>query len=119
MIATEYRLTEHEFKKVLVRKKPFFSYVFVANTFENKQWHIRCGILLSAKCTRGSVNRNFWRRRFYDIAWKNLSIAPLDIVVVPKKWTILDYKNPEHIEEFNKNIKFLFTKIKESRQSNH
>ena len=85
MIATEYRLTEHEFKKVLVRKKPFFSYVFVANTFENKHGHIRCGILLSGKCARGSVNRNFWRRKFYDIASEYLMVAPFDVVVVPKK----------------------------------
>lgn len=36
MISKEYRLTEHELKKVLSRKKPFFSYVFVANTMESK-----------------------------------------------------------------------------------
>lgn len=52
MIAKEYRLTEREVRKVLSRKKPFFSYVFIANVLENKLEHGRCGILLSGKVAR-------------------------------------------------------------------
>jgi hypothetical protein len=52
MISKEYRLTERQIRKVLVRKKPFFSYVFVANIVENKLQHGRCGILLSSKCSK-------------------------------------------------------------------
>lgn len=117
MISKEYRLTEHELRKVLARKKPFFSYVWIANTMENKSSHWRCGILLSSKCTKWSVNRNYWRRKFYDLSRSNLEKLSLDIVLVPKKWTILDYKNAEHIAEFEKNIQFLYRKIAESRQS--
>lgn len=40
----------------------------------------------------------------------------LDVVIVPKKWTILDYKNPDHSVEFEKNILFLYKKIEESRK---
>lgn len=116
MISKEYRLTERELKKVLSRKKPFFSYVFVANVMENKWKHGRCGILLSAKCTKGSVNRNFWRRKFYDMSLVKIENIPLDIVIVPKKWTILDYKNLEHSIEFEKNILFLYKKIEENRK---
>lgn len=113
MISKEYRLTEHELRKVLNRKKPFFSYVWIANTLENKSSHGRCGLLLSAKCTKGSVNRNYWRRKFYDISLPSLKKLNIDVVFVPKKWTILDYKKSEHTFEFEKNIRFLYHKISE------
>ena len=85
MISKEYRLTEHELRKVLNRKKPFFSFVWIANTMENKFLHGRCGILLSSKCTKGSVNRNYWRRKFYDISLSSLTTLNVDVVLVPKK----------------------------------
>jgi hypothetical protein len=52
MISKEYRLTERELKKVLSKRKPFFSYVFVANILDAASDHGRCGILLSSKCTK-------------------------------------------------------------------
>ena len=114
MISKEYRLTERELRKVLSRKKPFFSYIFIANTLTNKAPHGRCGILLSSKCAKGSVNRNFWRRMFYDMSLSTLLRINMDVVVVPKKWTVLDHKNQETIAEFQKNILFLYKKIEES-----
>lgn len=113
MISKEYRLSENEVRKVLNKKKPFFSYVWIANTFTNKGTHGRCGILLSSKCTKWSVNRNFWRRRFYDLSLPSLTSLPVDVVLVAKKWTILDYRNPLHLVEFEKNIQFLYKKIRE------
>jgi len=113
MIAKEYRLTEREVRKVLSRRKPFFSYMFIANTLESKIEHGRIGILLSSKVARGSVNRNFWRRRFYDLSLKYIEKFPLDIVLVPKKGTILDHKNETHLAEFEKNIQFLYKMIKQ------
>jgi ribonuclease P protein component len=85
MIAKEYRLTEREVRKVLSRRKPFFSYMLIANTSDNKEKHGRIGILLSSKVARGSVNRNFWRRRFYDLSLQYLENLTFDIVLVPKK----------------------------------
>lgn len=38
----------------------------------------------------------------------------LDVVLVPKKGTLLDYKNPEHRIDFEKNVRFLFQKIQTS-----
>ncbi|NRH20604.1 hypothetical protein HOO68_00985 [Candidatus Gracilibacteria bacterium] len=115
MISKEYRLTEREVKKVLNRKKPFFSYTCVANTLDIKNKHGRCGILLSSKCTKGSVNRNFWRRKFYDISLPFLDATPLDIVLVMKKGTVLNYKNEGDILEFEKNLQFIYKKIKETK----
>lgn len=114
MISKEYRLTENEVKKVLHRKKPFFSYTCIANTSSNRLNHGRCWILLSSKCTKGSVNRNFWRRKFYDFSLDFLKKNQTDVVLVMKKWTTLDYKNPEHIAEFEKNLHFLYKKIGEN-----
>lgn len=151
MIAKQYRLTERELGKVLSKRKPFFSYMFVANALPNTLWHGRCAILLSSKVARGSVNRNFWRRRFYDISlpyletWESKILnrswpLPLwggvggdtppnlpyegrngvanprafDIVFVPKKGTILNHKDEKQLEEFKKNIQFIYRKIREN-----
>jgi ribonuclease P protein component len=117
MIAKEYRLTEREVRKVLSRRKPFFSYMFIANVLENKLAHGRCGILLSGKVTKGSVNRNFFRRKFYDSSFTRLQKLPFDIVLVPKKGTLLDYKDWSQVAEFEKNIMFLMKKIGEEKNS--
>ncbi len=68
MIAKHYRLKENEVKKVLAKRKPFFSHHMVANVFPNNTSHARIGIVLSGKQTRGSVNRNTYRRLIYDTA---------------------------------------------------
>lgn len=107
MIAKTYRLTEREVRKVLNRKKPFFSYMFIANVLENKLEYGRCGILLSSKVAKGSVNRNFFRRKFYDLFLPVLKQSKNDIVLVPKKWIILNYKDEVQVAEFEKNITFL------------
>ena len=49
MISKLYRLNEKELRKVLSKKKPFFSYTLIANTFPNALDHARCAILLSGK----------------------------------------------------------------------
>jgi ribonuclease P protein component len=86
MIAKKYRLGEREMRKVLSKGKPFFSYMLVANTLANKENNKRYGILLSAKVASGSVNRNFWRRLFYDTVGTHTDTSPfLDIVLIPRK----------------------------------
>lgn len=89
--------------------------MFIANTLESKREHGRIGILLSSKVARGSVNRNFWRRRFYDLSLESIETLSLDIVLVPKKGTILDHKNETHLAEFKKNIQFLYKSIKNKK----
>lgn len=51
MIAKKYRLTEKEVKKVLAKRKPFFSHTLVANTYSNTLSYARIGIVLSGKQT--------------------------------------------------------------------
>lgn len=120
MIAKQYRLTERELGKVLSRRKPFFSYQFIANVLTNRLPYDRVALLLPGKVARGSVNRNFWRRHFYTESSRMIydrattSNEHFDIVVVPKKGTILDKKNHEHLAEFEKNIQFLYRKITHS-----
>lgn len=75
----------------------------------------RFGILLSSKVTKWSVNRNFWRRMFYDMVIGHMKSIPFDIVLVPKKWIILDHKNETHVAEFQKNIQFLCKIIKPNK----
>lgn len=53
------------------------------------------------------MNRNFWRRKFYDLFLPTLIKSHIDIVLVPKKGVILDYKDQLQVAEFEKNITFL------------
>jgi ribonuclease P protein component len=79
-----------------------------------KSPHGRCALVLSGKHARGSVNRNFFRRRFYDLSLRTLEKLNLDIVLVPKKGIILDHKNQNQIAEFEKNITFLYNTIEKN-----
>ncbi len=117
MIAKKNRLTEYQLRKVLARKKPFFSYMFIANILQNKEKIGRAGILLSGKCTKWSVNRNFWRRKFYDLSLPYLEQWDCDIVFVPKKWIALNYKDSLQFAEFEKNITFLYKTIQKTQCS--
>jgi hypothetical protein len=49
MIAKKYRLDEKEVKKVLAKRKPFFSHHLVANTLPNTYQHARIAIVLGGK----------------------------------------------------------------------
>jgi ribonuclease P protein component len=114
MISKSFRLTEQQIRKVLSNKKPFFSYIFIANTRPNTRKHWRIGILLSWKQARWSVNRNTIRRKIYDLSKIYLDHINHDIVLVPKKGMIFDSKNEKSIEEMEKNIIFLLKKIIET-----
>ena len=111
MISKLYRLNEKELRKVLSKKKPFFSYTLIANTFPNALDHGRCAILLSGKQAKWSVNRNHFRRYFYNISRQYIGEHSFDVVFVPKKWTIYNYKDPGKKEEFARDIHFLWKQI--------
>ena len=68
MIAKKYRLAEKEVKKVLSRRKPFFANGMVANVLPNTLGYARVAIVLGGKQAPGSVNRNYFRRRTYDLS---------------------------------------------------
>jgi len=111
MIKKIFRLKEIEVKKVLKSRKPFFSYGFVANTRQNNLWYNRFAIIFSSKNTKTAVNRNFFRRRFYDLVSTCIENWSVDIVFVPKKWKIFDKNDQGSIVEFEKDIKFILKKI--------
>lgn len=110
MIAKKFRLSEKDLRKVFAQKKPFFSYMMIANVRKNSLSHARVGILLSAKITRWSVNRNFFRRLTYEVS-KNFLSLPFDIVFVIKKGNQLSFKNKKDCDDFIENLSFIYKKI--------
>lgn len=114
MIAKKYRLKENEVQKVLRARKPFFSHTLVANIIPNKLWYSRIGIVLSAKQTRWSVNRNAFRRMMYNLSRNSLLNNSSDIVFLAKKWSILDYKNELSRKSIERDTEFLLRNIEKS-----
>nr|MDD3720252.1 ribonuclease P protein component [Candidatus Gracilibacteria bacterium] len=106
MISKNYRLKESEVKKVLQTGKPFFSFGVVLNYKKNTLGNNRFAIVIGGKSVNGSVERNFFRRIFYDIC-KNYLEGNSDLVFVVKKQTKLDKNLLESIKEFEKDINFL------------
>ena len=112
MLKKIYRLREKEVKMVLQKGKPFFSYNIVLNKLKNKLEFNRFAIIISAKSVNSNVERNFFRRRFYDFIWENkIEKTGYDFVFVVKNKTKLDKKNSESLESFYKDLSFLISKI--------
>lgn len=118
MIKKIYRLKEKEIWKVF-KWRPFFSYWFVANTKNNKLEFPRFAIIFSGKNTKTSVDRNFYRRKFYDISSKYLDLPWIDMVFIPKKWSIFDRRNEETVANFEQDINFVLKKIKKEFLKNN
>lgn len=103
MIAKRYRLTFREVKKVLAHGKPFFSSSATALALPGKAHGHRCAIVVSGKHAKGSVIRNFFRRKFYDLALPHVVAGvsrPVDCVLLLKRGTVLDHRKPESVAQF-------------------
>ncbi len=113
MIKKGSRLKEREIRRVLRTKKPFFSFSFVANVSPNRLGHPRIAPVFSAKSVTGSVARNFFRRRAYELARPYLSAgAGVDIVLVPKKGGApLSHRNAQAVASFERDLSHLYGKI--------
>ncbi len=112
MIKKIYRLKEKEVKRVLQKWKPFFSYGIVSNRFKNKLEYSRFAIVISSKSVKTNVERNFFRRRFYDIVSKYITLKEnYDFVFVLKKNNKLDKKSQKSIIEFANDLEFLMKKM--------
>ena len=113
MIKKIHRLKEREVKKVLQKGKPFFSYNIVLNSFPNKKTYHRFAIVIGSKSIRTNVERNFFRRKFYDLVSDSCSDREkwTDFVFVVKKKTKLDKRDDTSISSFEKDIRFLMKKI--------
>ena len=118
MLAKEYRLCEKQVKKALQFRKPFFGEMWVMHALPSIKW-IGGGfaIILSGKQTRWSVNRNFFRRRFYDHIRQNHSDL-LDgkymIVMSFKKGTLFSSKEEASIALFDKSVADCITKFRKA-----
>lgn len=117
MIAKRFRLNENQVKKVLQKKKPFFSYGVVANVVKNELSYSRISIILSSAQTRWSVNRNRLRRRIYDLSEPYIAHLSVDIVYMFKKKTLLDSKDPTLMQEITRDIPFLLKKIQQEQHT--
>ncbi len=115
MIKKIFRLKEKEVKKVLKKRKPFFSYWIVLNKYKNKLKYNRFAVVIGSKSVNSWVERNFFRRRFYDFIFtKNLVNQEFDnnwiyydFVFVVKKEIKLDKKQQKSINSFDKDLNFL------------
>ena len=115
MISKKYRLSEKEVKKVLKRWKPFFSYWLVLNYLKNNLEKNRFAIVIWAKTVKNNVERNFFRRKFYNLVkekvWDLYKNGWIDYVFVVKKQINFDIKDEKIIKSYENDIKFLLNKI--------
>ena len=114
MIAKRYRLTFREVKKVLAHGKPFFSSMATALALPGRAAGHRCAIVVSGKHARGSVIRNFFRRRFYDLAAAHVARVPagrpVDCVLLLKRGTVLDHRKPDSVALFERDVRAALAK---------
>lgn len=123
MISKIYRLKENEVKKVLwKRSKPFFSYSLVLNSLKNKQTHNRFSIVIGSKSVNSGVSRNFFRRLFYENSRKYLELAKensfFDFTILIKKETQLNKADQKIVQDFTKDLNFVFSKFFEEEKAN-
>ncbi len=118
MISKNFRLKEEEVKKVLKFWKPFFSYWMIMDYKKNNFENNRFAIIISGKNVETSVERNFFRRRFYEsvdkswFTWKQEEKKIYyDFVFVLKKQTKLDKTKIESINWYDNDINFLLKAI--------
>ncbi len=113
MISKKYRLTEKQTKKVLQKWKPFFSYWIVLNFSKNKLNYNRFAVVIWWKSVKSNVERNFFRRFFYNkISQTEFLSVWYDYVFVVKKQTKLDKNDKKSIFSLENDINFLINKIK-------
>lgn len=111
MIAKKHRLKEKEVKRVLAKWKPFFSYNIVLNSMKNHLWYNRFAIVIWAKSVKNNVERNYFRRYFYDMVNNKCEKnGSADYVFVIKKKSKFDKKERKSIISFENDLKFLVHK---------
>jgi ribonuclease P protein component len=120
MIAKRFRLTESQIGKVLKNKKPFFSNLLIANAARNGLEVSRFALILSGKVAKTSVDRNFYRRRFYDrvaiyLGEQNASgkqaLPGIDTSFVVQKGNICGRRDLSMISKFETEVDTLLRKV--------
>jgi RNase P protein component len=128
MITKKFRLTERETRKVLQKWKPFFCWEIVLNKLQNHYNYNRFAIVISSKSISSAVERNFFRRRFYDFCYDKILIDTdkdktynihnsnfkqllwNDLVFVIKQKTKLNMEDKQCLEDLKRNLDFLMKK---------
>lgn len=112
MLKKKFRLKERNVKRVLQKWEPFFSYGMVLNKNKNNLNYNRFAIVISSKSVYSNVERNFFRRKFYDyIKSVDLKFDWTDFVFVIKSKVKLNKKNEQSLKSFIKDLRFLINKI--------
>jgi ribonuclease P protein component len=114
MIAKRFRLTESQLGKVLKNKKPFFSHLLIANAARNGLEVSRFALILSGKVAKTSVDRNFYRRRFYDIVARHLnqpSKIGIDASFVIQKGNVCNRRDSTMVSKFDSEVDNLLHKV--------
>ena len=120
MIAKRFRLTESQLGKVLKNKKPFLSNLLIANAARNGLEVSRFALILSGKVAKTSVDRNFYRRKFYDRVAHYLktlnesntsNITGTDTSFVVQKGNICNRRDAMMIAKFEIEVDMLLRKI--------
>lgn len=112
MIPKKNRLSERDIRKMVRQRGMFFWTCFIVNVIQKSIGESRYGIIFSTKHTKGSVNRNFFRRMFYRQVWLFLDLpASFDLLFIPKKGTRFSHTDSHSIAHTEADIVKLLQKI--------
>lgn len=110
MLARAFRLKEREVKRVLRRRNPLFSSSLTANTIPNTLGTNRFAFILGGKSARTSVDRNFFRRRFYTACQPYIHMGNTDFVLMAKRGMLFLRRDAAFVATFDQDLARLLQK---------
>lgn len=78
--------------------------MLTASVLPARETGLRTGIVLSGKHVDGSVDRNFFRRRFYDALAPLVEARSMDVVFRAKKGSKLVRRDPASVATFDRDL---------------
>ncbi len=112
MLKKQNRLQTKEFQKVFKEGEKIFSQNFLLIFLQNKEGQ-KISVSIGKKNAKKAVERNFFRRKIYNILQENFFIVPHNfwaVLLITKN--IKDLKN----EVLTKEILFLLKKVKDEKR---
>jgi RNase P protein component len=88
--------------------------MFAASSLPNRENRLRTGIVLSGKHVDTAIDRNFFRRRFYDTLAPLCDQRPLDLVVRAKKGVKLARRDEACVASFDRDLAALISSLPSS-----
>ncbi len=117
MIAKLYRLKEREVRRVLRVRRPVFGGSIIASIEANRLPYNRFAFVVSGKHAPTSIDRNFFRRRFYESLRPFITAgivgvrSHVDCVCTLRRGTRLDRRNITTVEVFRADMATISQKI--------